>query len=81
MLNFCDFIHVYVFTTNHHLNFLEAHRTKIVEFANSVDPDEAAHIEPLHLDIHCLLIFVAWTNLFYLFIYFLQFCSHKFCRL
>ena len=20
MLNFCDFIHVYVFTTNHHLN-------------------------------------------------------------
>ena len=22
MLNLCDFIHVYVFTTNHHLNYM-----------------------------------------------------------
>ena len=28
---------------------------KIVEFANSVDPDEAAHNELPHPDLHCLL--------------------------
>ena len=28
---------------------------KIVEFANSVDPDEVAHSEPPHLDLYCLL--------------------------
>ena len=27
---------------------------KISEFANSVDPDEMAHNEPSHLDLHCL---------------------------
>ena len=27
---------------------------KIVEFANSVDPDEVAHHEPPHLDLCCL---------------------------
>ena len=27
---------------------------KIFEFANSIVPDEATHIEPLHLDLHCL---------------------------
>ena len=27
---------------------------KIVEFANSVDPDEATHNESPHLDLHCL---------------------------
>ena len=27
---------------------------KIAEFANSVDPDEVAHYEPPHLDLHCL---------------------------
>ena len=26
----------------------------VAEFANSVDPDEAAHNEPLHLDLHYL---------------------------
>ena len=25
-----------------------------VVFANKVDPDEAAHYEPPHLDLHCL---------------------------
>ena len=29
-------------------------KTKIVEFANNVDPDEVAHYEPPHLDLHCL---------------------------
>ena len=28
--------------------------TKVSEFANSVDLDEAAHNEPPHLDLHCL---------------------------
>ena len=27
---------------------------KIVEFANSADPDGAAHYEPPHLGLHCL---------------------------
>ena len=27
---------------------------KIVQFANNVDPDEAAHEEPPHLDLHSL---------------------------
>ena len=27
---------------------------QIVVFANSVDPDEADHHEPAHLDLHCL---------------------------
>ena len=29
-------------------------KVKIVEFANSIDPDEVAHNEPLHLDLHYL---------------------------
>ena len=29
--------------------------TKIVEFANCVDPDEVAHYEPPHLDLLCSL--------------------------
>ena len=33
---------------------LSAPETKICEFANSVDPDEAAHYESPHLDLHCL---------------------------
>ena len=33
---------------------LEEPEIKIVEFANSVDPDEVAHIEPPHLGLHCL---------------------------
>ena len=31
----------------------EVPETKIVEFANSVDPDEVAHNEPPHLDLYC----------------------------
>ena len=34
---------------------LIALKMKVVEFANSVDPDEMAHYEPPHLDLHCLL--------------------------
>ena len=26
----------------------------LTKFSNSVDPDEAAHDEPPHLDLHCL---------------------------
>ena len=29
-------------------------RDKVVESANSVDPDEVAHDEPPHQDLHCL---------------------------
>ena len=29
-------------------------RQKIAEFANSIDLDEVAHIEPPHLDLLCL---------------------------
>ena len=33
---------------------LKAQETKIVDFANSIDQDEAAHNELPHLDLHCL---------------------------
>ena len=33
---------------------LSAPKMKIVEFANSVDPDEVAHNEPPDLGLHCL---------------------------
>ena len=51
MLNFCDFIQVFVFTTNHHL---KDEKIKIVEVVDSVEPDEVAHHEPPHLDLHCM---------------------------
>ena len=34
---------------------LQVSKIKLVEFANSLDPDEAAHYELSHLDVHCLL--------------------------
>ena len=36
------------------LLILTAPKIKIVKFANRVDPDEAAHNELPHLDLHCL---------------------------
>ena len=33
---------------------LSALQTKTDNFANSVDPDETAHNEPSHQDLHCL---------------------------
>ena len=33
---------------------LQVLETKTAEFANSIDPDEVAHNEPLHQDLHCL---------------------------
>ena len=36
-------------------NILRARNEK-VEFANSVDPDEVAHNEPPHLNLHCLIL-------------------------
>ena len=32
MLNFCDFIQVYVFTTNHHLKALRSIRVRVTYF-------------------------------------------------
>ena len=29
--------------------------------ANSVDPDEMAHYEPSHLDLHCLQRYLCWS--------------------
>ena len=36
------------------VNSLTTRETKLAEFANSVDLNEVAHNEPLHLDLHCL---------------------------
>ena len=36
MLNFCDFIQVYIFTTNHHLNYSSTAQT----FQDSVSSDK-----------------------------------------
>ena len=44
--NFDDF-HIFFLTP-------KAPNTTIAEFANTVDPDEMAHIEPSHLDLQCL---------------------------
>ena len=33
---------------------LKKPKMKIAKFANCVDPDEVAHYEPPHLDLHCL---------------------------
>ena len=33
---------------------LQVPGTKIAELANSVDLDDVAHNEPLHLDLHCV---------------------------
>ena len=30
--------------------------------ANSIDPDETAHYEPSHLDLHCLQKYLSWSN-------------------
>ena len=38
---------------------------KKVEFANSVDPDEVAHNEPPHQDVHCLLLSLKINNVIY----------------
>ena len=32
---------------------LKTPKTKTVKFENRVDPDEVAHHEPPHLDLHC----------------------------
>ena len=33
---------------------VQVQETKTAEYANSVDLDDVAHYEPLHLDLHCL---------------------------
>ena len=42
-----------IYQTERNINPQSA-KTKTVEFANNVDPDEMAHNEPPHLDLHCL---------------------------
>ena len=63
-LSFCNvhvvyyYEHFYVFepSLRHTVSFLTLYipEMKIAEFANSVDLDEVAHDEPIHLDLHCL---------------------------
>ena len=36
-------------------------KTKQNRMANSVDPDETAHYEPSHLDLHCLYKYLFWS--------------------
>ena len=36
------------------LTMSKASEMKIVDFTNIIDQDEVAHIEPPHLDLHCL---------------------------
>ena len=58
---------------------LKAPKIKIVELANSADPDEVANNELPHLNLHCLpssVRILAWMRIF-----FLKFCRRKFCRL
>ena len=38
-------------------------KTKIVEFADCVDPEEAAHYEPPHIDLYCLLSYLRIHNM------------------
>ena len=45
---------------------LSVPETIISEFASSVDPNEVAHEELPHLDLHCLLISLQMLNLLYL---------------
>ena len=40
---------------------LSALNTKTDALSNSVDPDETAHNEPSHLDIHCLPMFLIYN--------------------
>ena len=42
------------FSKGVNLNSFLQPETKIAEFTNRVDLDEVAHIEPPHLDQHCL---------------------------
>ena len=54
---------------------LEAPAIKITEFSDSINPEEAAHNEPPHLDIQ----YLQTSSFFYTF--FLKFCRCKFCHL
>ena len=38
-----------------HSATLQVTSIETAEFANSIEPDEVAHNEPPHLDLHCLL--------------------------
>ena len=49
---FSQYINITVY--KHKAVYIFCGAIKIVEFANSEDPDKAAHEEPLCLDLHCL---------------------------
>ena len=59
-ISFLIFLHhiLWVISFKYSIKFqlsLKTIQTKRKGFANSVDPDEMAHNEPSHLDLHCLL--------------------------
>ena len=47
MLNFCDFIQVYVFSTNHHLNKVVSHSCNQVQYKYNVERTPGEHIQPI----------------------------------
>ena len=56
-------------------------KTRVGEFADSVDPDEVAHNEPPHLDLHCLPSSLKSQFDIALMKHLLNFCKCKFCHL
>ena len=50
--------------------------TKIAESSNSIDPDEVAHNEPPHLNLHCLPF--SLKKIVFFFFSVLKFCGCKF---
>ena len=55
--------------------------TKTAKFTDSVDPDEVAHNELPHEDLHCLSSSVSVLNMVQLDDNYRNFCGSKFCCL
>ena len=71
-----------IYTCIHAHQHFKRKKMKIYAFANTVDPDEVAHNEPPHLDLHCLPVFFKFSVLYCLDEYiFLKFCRYQFCQL
>ena len=60
---------------------LKAPKTRIIEFANRIDPDEAAHYEQPHLDLYCFLLVLNFQYDLASMKDFCKFCRRKFCHL
>ena len=43
-----------IFNPSSVINEMTDRQTERVKFPNNTDPDEVAHYEPSHLDLHCL---------------------------